>query len=52
MSALGRFVGTAGVLRTATPTFAAWLLAVTLVLSGLTIFLALCLEPIVEGLGG
>jgi K+-transporting ATPase ATPase A chain len=41
----------AGYLRTSSPTFAAWLLAVTLVLSGLTVFPALCLGPIVEGLG-
>jgi K+-transporting ATPase ATPase A chain len=39
-----------GSLRTATPTFGGWLLAVTVVLSGLTIFPALCLGPIVEAL--
>jgi K+-transporting ATPase ATPase A chain len=40
----------AGTLRTDSPTFAAWLLAVTVVLSGLTILPALCLGPIVEAL--
>jgi K+-transporting ATPase ATPase A chain len=40
----------AGSLRTASPTFAAWLLVVTVVLSGLTILPALCLGPLVEAL--
>jgi K+-transporting ATPase ATPase A chain len=40
----------AGTLRTASPTFAAWLLAVTVVVSGLTILPALCLGPVVEAL--
>jgi K+-transporting ATPase ATPase A chain len=40
----------AGTLRTDSPTFGAWLLAVTVVLSGLTILPALCLGPIVEAL--
>jgi K+-transporting ATPase ATPase A chain len=39
-----------GTLRTGSATFAAWLLAVTVVLAGLTIFPALGLGPIVEAL--
>jgi K+-transporting ATPase ATPase A chain len=40
----------AGALRTTSPTFAVWLLAVTVALSGLTILPALCIGPIAEGL--